>query len=83
MAQGIVRRTVTDRSGLYSIPDLLVGLWDLRVLQPGFAVRELKNVTLQAVRSSTVDVELTHADLAKSEAAVTAAERALGEKQYQ
>jgi hypothetical protein len=56
--QGISRETVTNRSGLYSLPDLPAGTYDLKIEQPGFAASEFKSIAIEAGRTSTLDAKL-------------------------
>ncbi len=58
-AQGVSRDTVTDNSGLYSLADLPIGAYDLRVEHTGFATAEFKSVILEAGLSRTIDARLT------------------------
>ena len=58
LEQGTSHTTVTNSSGLYSIPDLPAGTYDLQVQQPGFAISDFKNVILQAGRDTTIDARL-------------------------
>src|SRR5271163_1696309 len=57
-ATGVTHETVTNGDGVYSIPDLAVGVYDLRIAASGFAVSEFQNVQLEAGRASTLDAEL-------------------------
>jgi len=56
--QGISRDTVTNGSGLYSLPDLPAGTYDLKIEQSGFAASEFKSVTIEAGRTTTLDAKL-------------------------
>src|SRR5258707_1350890 len=42
--QGFSRDTLTDRSGLYVLPDLPAGDYSLKIEQVGFAVSEVKGI---------------------------------------
>jgi hypothetical protein len=57
-AQGFSRKTVTNGSGLYVLPDLPAGLYDLRIDESGFAPSEFKAISIEAGRSTTVDSKL-------------------------
>ena len=57
-AQGITRTTTSNASGLYDLPNLAVGTWDVRIEDAGFAAREVKSVTITAGHDSTVNAEL-------------------------
>ena len=58
-AQGVSRTTVTNGSGLYVVPKLPAGEYDVRIEQKGFAAREAKGIVIQAGRTSTVDASLS------------------------
>lgn len=58
VSQGVSRTTVTNASGLYSLSALPAGIWTLQVQQPGFAVSEFRGVTIEAGKSTTIDVKL-------------------------
>jgi hypothetical protein len=57
-AQGFSRETSTNSSGVYVLPDLPAGAYDLRIDQQGFAVSEFKSIVIEAGRSITVDAKL-------------------------
>jgi hypothetical protein len=57
-AQGVSRDTVTNGNGIYALPDLPPGAYDLRIEQAGFAVSEFKGVVLEAGLSTTIDAKL-------------------------
>ncbi len=56
--QGVSHETTTNSSGLYTLPDLPAGPYDLKIEQPGFAVSEFKSVQIEAGRSTTIDAKL-------------------------
>jgi hypothetical protein len=56
--QGTARETVTNGSGLYVLPNLPAGVYELKIEQSGFAPSEFKGVTIEAGRSATVDAKL-------------------------
>jgi len=56
--QGTIRKTHTNSSGLYVLPNLPVGTYDLKIEVPGFATSEFKGVTIEAGRTTTVDAKL-------------------------
>ncbi len=56
--QGFSRNTVTNGSGIYVLPDLPAGRYDLRIDQSGFAPSESKGVTIEAGRTATLDFKL-------------------------
>jgi hypothetical protein len=56
--QGTIRETHTNSSGLYVLPNLPVGTYDLKIEVPGFATSEFKGVTIEAGRTTTVDAKL-------------------------
>jgi hypothetical protein len=57
-ATGAVRETLSNADGLYAIPDLPAGLYDVRVTATGFAPREFPAVQLEAGRITTLDARL-------------------------
>lgn len=57
-AQGTARSTLTNGSGLYDLPDLVAGTYNLTIADTGFAARQVRGVVLAAGRVSTVDAEL-------------------------
>jgi Carboxypeptidase regulatory-like domain/TonB dependent receptor len=60
---GATRETVSNGNGVYSIPNLPLGVYDVRITAEGFAVSELQGVQLQAGRASTLDAELKLAEI--------------------
>jgi hypothetical protein len=60
---GAARETVSNGNGVYSIPNLPLGVYDVRITAEGFAVSELQGVQLQAGRASTLDAELKLAEI--------------------
>jgi hypothetical protein len=65
-ATGVTHETVSNRDGVYSIPDLSTGVYDVRITAAGFAVSEFQGVQLQAGRASTLDAELKLAEVGQS-----------------
>jgi hypothetical protein len=60
---GVTHETVSNGNGVYSISDLTIGVYDVRIAAAGFAVSELQGVQLQAGRASTLDAELKLAEV--------------------
>jgi hypothetical protein len=58
LSQGVSRMTTTNASGLYVLPNLTAGEYDVKIAAEGFAPHEVKTVVLEAGRDSTVDAEL-------------------------
>jgi hypothetical protein len=56
--QGFSRNTLTDKSGLYLLPDLAAGNYSLKIEQSGFAISEFHGIVLEAGRTTTVDAKL-------------------------
>lgn len=56
--QGTARETVTNSSGLYILPNIAAGAYDLKIEALGFATSEFKRVTVEAGRTTTVDAKL-------------------------
>src|SRR5271155_2590480 len=65
-ATGVTHETVSNGDGVYSIPDLPTGVYDVRISASGFAVSEFQGVQLQAGRTSTLDAELKLAVVGQS-----------------
>jgi hypothetical protein len=65
-ATGVTHETVSNGDGVYSIPDLPTGVYDVRIAAAGFAVSEFQGVQLQAGRASTLDAELKLAEVGQS-----------------
>jgi hypothetical protein len=61
-AQEDTRVTVTNGSGLYGLPDLPVGQYDLKIEAAGFATREVKGIVIEAGHSTTMDAQLVVAN---------------------
>ncbi len=59
MATGTIRSTVSDSSGLYAIPGLNAGTYDLRVTAPGFETYTRRGVVVNISATFRVDVALT------------------------
>jgi hypothetical protein len=57
-AQGLSYETLSNSSGLYTLPDLPPGTYDVRIEQAGFAVSEIGSIVLEAGRSTTIDAKL-------------------------
>ena len=58
-AQGEQHATSTNGSGLYVLPNLPVGAYDLSIQAQGFATRAVKGVQIEAGQAATVDAALT------------------------
>jgi Carboxypeptidase regulatory-like domain/TonB dependent receptor len=52
------RETSSNSDGLYALPDLPAGTYDIRIQASGFAVLEFKRVVLEAGRVTTLDAHL-------------------------
>src|ERR1051325_8179094 len=55
---GIERTTATDSEGNYTVPELPVGPYEVRVEQPGFTTLLVSNVTVEVASERRVDVTL-------------------------
>ena len=55
---GIERTTTTDSEGNYTVPELPVGPYEVRVEQPGFTTSLVSNVTVEVASERRVDVKL-------------------------
>jgi outer membrane receptor protein involved in Fe transport len=67
---GLERSTTTDDSGNYSIPELPIGPYEVRVEQTGFVSSRVENVTVEVSSERRVDVKLS---VAGTETTVTIA----------
>src|SRR5689334_25258340 len=56
---GLERSTTTDDAGNYTIPELPIGPYDVRVEQTGFAAGVVSNVTVAVASERRVDVNLS------------------------
>ena len=57
-AQGAEHATITNSSGLYVLPNLPVGAYDLEIASAGFAKHEVKGIQIEAGQAATVDAVL-------------------------
>ena len=55
---GAVRETSSNADGVYAIPDLPAGNYNVSIAANGFATREFQDVTLAAGRVTTLDAQL-------------------------
>ena len=58
VATGAARSTTTNENGLYSIPALSAGAYDLKVENPGFVTSTRPGLTLVTDTTRTIDVQL-------------------------
>lgn len=56
--QGISRETSSNVDGLYVLPDLPAGIYDLKIAASGFATVEFPQAVVQAGRTTTLDAKL-------------------------
>ena len=63
---GVTHETVSNADGVYSIPDLPTGVYDVRIAAGGFAVSEFQGVQLEVGRASTLDAEVKLAEVGQS-----------------
>ena len=56
---GLERSTTTDEAGNYTIPELPIGPYEVRVEQTGFAAGVVSNVTVAVASERRVDVSLS------------------------
>jgi hypothetical protein len=59
MATGISKETVTNTSGLYVIPNLMPGPYNISVSAANFKSQQIQGVTLNVDQQADVDVQLT------------------------
>jgi Carboxypeptidase regulatory-like domain len=57
-ASGIVRKTLTNGDGLYNVPSLIPGNYNIRMTAPGFSTTEIKGVELLTGSNRAVDVQM-------------------------
>src|SRR5690242_21411162 len=55
---GLERSATTDEAGNYTIPELPIGPYEVRVEQPGFATLVVSNVAVEVASERRVDVTL-------------------------
>src|SRR5690349_15221335 len=65
-ATGIARDTVTNTEGIYSIPALQPGQYDIKVKVKGFADQERKDLTLVTGATSTLDFSMSVANVTEN-----------------
>src|SRR4029079_8892005 len=53
---GLERSTTTDESGNYSVPELPIGPYEVRVEQSGFVASRVENVSVEVASERRVDV---------------------------
>lgn len=56
--QGSSFSTTTNKDGFYSLPNLAVGIYELKIEARGFATRDVKGIQLEAGQSTTEDASL-------------------------
>src|SRR5262245_425228 len=59
MATGLERSTTTDEAGNYTVAELPIGPYDVRVEQSGFVAAVVSSVTVEVASDRRVDVKLT------------------------
>ena len=59
METGVARSTITNTSGIYSFPDLTPGVYEVKVMVPGFDTVVETNIPLQVQQTARVDFTLT------------------------
>ena len=59
METGVARSTITNTSGIYSFPDLTPGVYEVKVMVPGFDTVVKTNIPLQVQQTARVDFTLT------------------------
>jgi outer membrane receptor protein involved in Fe transport len=56
---GLERSTTTDESGNYSVPELPIGQYEVRVEHAGFVSARVENVTVEVASERRIDVKLS------------------------
>src|ERR1044071_3615362 len=56
---GLERTTTTDDAGNYTVPELPIGPYEVRVEQTGFATTVVSNVSVEVASERRVDVKLS------------------------
>src|SRR5262245_61455591 len=67
---GLERSTTTDEAGNYTVPELPIGPYEVRVEQTGFVASVVSNVAVEVASERRVDVKLS---IAGAETVVTVA----------
>src|ERR1700720_1559432 len=55
----VTRSTVTNAAGVYSFPDLTPGMYQVKIVTPGFATAVRSNIELQVQQTARVDFSLS------------------------
>jgi hypothetical protein len=58
LATEVSSETTTNADGVYVLPDLAAGTYDVHIEQTGFAASDFKNVVIEAGRVTTLDAKL-------------------------
>ena len=66
LATSVSAETTTNSDGLYVLPVLAAGAYDVKIEQTGFAASEFKNVAIEAGRVTTLDAKLQIASVGTS-----------------
>src|SRR5678815_4695164 len=61
---GLERTTTTDPEGNYTVPELPIGPYEVRIEQPGFTTSLVSNVTVEVASERRVDCLLYTSDAA-------------------
>lgn len=77
---GLERSTTTDDAGNYSVPELPIGPYEVRVEQTGFVASVVSNVTVEVASERRVDVKLS---VSGGETTVIVAAKHAGRNHYQ
>ncbi|HEX4486630.1 MAG TPA: carboxypeptidase-like regulatory domain-containing protein, partial [Terriglobales bacterium] len=76
IAQGVSREVATNAQGLYVIPYLPIGRYDMKIVESGFETVEFQGITLEAGKTITLNRTLSIAR-ANTVAHVTAANQSI------
>jgi hypothetical protein len=76
VAQGVTRQVTTNAEGLYVIPYLPIGSYDMKISEPGFETIEFQAITLEAGKTVTLNRTLSIAK-ASTVAHVTAVNQSI------
>ena len=64
VATGLIRETATSRAGDFTIPDLPLGFYTVRVTKAGFQTTNVKQVEVAVSRVTNLSIKLAVADVA-------------------
>jgi len=57
-ATGVTRTVTSGSAGLYTAPNLLPGVYDIRITAPGFSTQVQKGITLTVGAQQSLDIKM-------------------------